>query len=164
MRVFDMHSQASGQNSLTLLGFDYGERRIGVAVGQTITGTATPLKTILNRGAESDWHIARLIDEWRPNAIIVGLPNTGDDSRHVLGKAILHFCHALVNTFGLPVYTVDESYSSIEAYQRLKNQRGTGCGRRLTKGDIDRLAAAILLETWMASQATGAIKTNGAPQ
>jgi putative Holliday junction resolvase len=165
MRVFDMHSQASGQSSLTLLGFDYGERRIGVAIGQTITATAAPLKTIPNRGAKPDWHtIAKLIDEWLPDAIIVGIPKNGDSSRHVLEKAILNFCHALVNTFGLPVYTVDESYSSIEAYQHLKNQRGAGCRRRLTKGDIDRLAAAILLETWMASQATGTIKTNGAPQ
>jgi putative Holliday junction resolvase len=165
MCAFDMHSQAGGQSSLTLLGFDYGERRIGVAVGQTITATATPLKTILNRGVESDWHIiARLIDEWRPDAIIVGIPKTGDNSRHVLEKAILHFCHALVNTFRLPVYTVDESYSSSEAYQRLKNQRNTRGRRRLTKGDIDRLAAAILLETWMASQAIGTTKTNGTTQ
>jgi putative Holliday junction resolvase len=165
MRVFDMHSQAGGQSALTLLGFDYGERRIGVAVGQTITGTAAPLKTLLNRGTESDWHIiARIIDEWRPDAIIVGIPKTEDNSQHILENSILHFCHVLVSTFGLPVYTVDESYSSIEAYQRLKNQRSARCRRRLTKGDIDKLSAAILLETWMASQATGTIKTNGAPQ
>jgi putative Holliday junction resolvase len=160
-----MHSQAGGQSSLTLLGFDYGERRIGVAVGQTFTATAAPLKTLLNRGTQPDWHIiARLIDEWRPDAIIVGIPKTGDNSRHTLENAVLHFCHLLENMFGRPVYTVDESYSSIEAYQRFKNQRGAGRRRRLIKGDIDRLAAAIVLETWMASQASENIKTKGAPQ
>ena len=150
---------------MTLLGFDYGERRIGVAVGQTVTGTATPLKTIPNRGEEPDWQIiAKLIDEWRPDAIIVGVPRTADDNRHSLEKAILHFCHSLDNTHGLPVYTIDESYSSIEAYQLLKNQRSAGRRGRLGKGDIDKLAAAILLETWMASTESEAIKTKGAPQ
>ena len=134
----------------TLLGFDYGKRRIGVAVGQTITGTATPIATVDNYHQQPDWTtISKLIDQWQPTAIIVGLPQTLDGTTHPLETNITAFCHSLHERYSISVFTIDESYSSTEAYQRLKSSRQAGRQRKIKKDDIDALAAVILLESWM---------------
>lgn len=136
---------------MTLLSFDYGERRTGVAVGQTITGTATPLRALQLANHEPYWlAIKNLIDTWQPRALIVGLPRLKSRHNTKIEQMIRCFCDLLQQKFSLPVYTWDESYSSTEAYQRLRTLRQSGRAKKITKGQIDSLAAAIILESWMA--------------
>ena len=139
--------------SLVLLGFDYGECRTGVAVGQSVTGTATPLTTLKTCRGAPDWRaIERLVTQWGPDALVVGLPQTRHGQTFV--KRVQLFCQSLQQRFGLPVHTVDESLTSVEAYERLKMQRNARQRRKITKAEIDQLAAAILLESWMDAHKT----------
>jgi putative Holliday junction resolvase len=125
--------------TLTLLGFDYGKKRIGVAVGQTLTGTATPLGTVaVNRG-EPDWdRIAGIVQEWRPAALVVGLPLNMDGTSQSMTRESGRFARELGKRFGCPVYRADERLSSYEAKMRLKDTRG-----------LDPVAAQAILETWL---------------
>lgn len=142
----------ANQSTQTYLAFDYGERRIGVAVGQAVTGTATPIVTLGAKHTAPDWDaIKSLIHEWEPDALIVGLPTITDRSSQRLASKITAFCQALRARFARPVHTIDESFTSTEAYYQLRTQRRLGRKRVLTKEDIDRWAAAIILESWMAT-------------
>ena len=136
---------------MILLGFDYGTQRTGVAVGHTITGTATPLYSIQWHGCKPNWQaIDDLISTWQPYALVVGLPQTTNSQKPAMETPINRFCDTLRQKFGLPVYTCDESYTSTDAYQRLKKMRQTRQHKKIAKGDIDAMAAAIILESWMA--------------
>ena len=139
-----------------VLGFDFGLRRTGVAVGQGLTGTATPLTTLVGQDGQPDWDgIGRLIEEWRPEALVVGLPLQMDGSPNAeLHERIERFCRQLEGRYHLPVYRVDERLSSVEAQRRLKAQRQQGHRRRIRKEEIDALAAALQLETWLRSRET----------
>ncbi len=137
----------------TLLGFDYGPRKIGVAVGQTVTGSATPLKTLKSRGERPDWAgIETLVREWQPSAVVVGLPFTMDDREVDWSPRIHRFARQLGGRFGLPVHLADERLTSIEARRELFARRGA----KLLKGNnhhaVDALAAALILETWLSEQ------------
>jgi len=133
-----------------VLGFDYGEQRIGVAVGQQLTGTATPLTTLNSRDRKPDWDgISALIDEWQPEALVVGMPYHLDGSASDMGKRINRFCRQLHGRYGLPVHQVDERLSSAEAEQHLKLQRQQGRRKKINKQEIDQLAAAVQLESWL---------------
>ena len=100
----------------TLLGFDYGKKRIGVAVGQKLTATATPAETLHSSNDQPDWAgIARLIETWRPQALVVGLPLHMDGTEHALTEAAREFGRALEQRFDLPVHLIDERLTSIEA-------------------------------------------------
>ncbi len=136
----------------TALGFDFGLKRIGVAVGQELTGTATALETLRVGSGGIDWSaIARLIDEWRPQALIVGLPLNMDGSEHAMTVAARGFGQRLQGRFPAPVYYVDERLSSIEAAETLRRE---GEGRRLGRDDVlDGIAAMHILETWLREQA-----------
>lgn len=129
----------------TLLGFDYGTRRIGVAVGQKLTHSATPLVTLATRDSKPDWEaITRLIKEWQPGALVVGVPLGGGGERPV-ARAARRFSLQLQQRYGLPVHTVDERLSSHAA------QRASPKGRRRagSKSAIDHLAAQVILQTWL---------------
>ncbi|MDD3518583.1 MAG: Holliday junction resolvase RuvX [Chromatiales bacterium] len=133
-----------------LIGFDYGLRRIGVAVGSVTSGSGTPLVTLDNGPQGPDWRrIDALLREWRPDALVVGLPRHADDTVHPLADAINDFCAALAGRSGLPVHTVDERLSSHEASERLRGQHRGGGRSQRDKKAIDRMAAAVLLETWI---------------
>ena len=135
----------------TVLGFDYGIRRTGVAVGQSLTKTATPLRTLESLRGQPDWNtIAQLIEEWRPAAIVVGKPDQSSPTNEQLVRSIAEFCEDLRNKFNLPVYTVDEAYTSKSAYQELRDARERGTHGQIKRPEIDQRAAAILLEAWMA--------------
>ena len=124
----------------TLLCFDFGTRRIGVAVGQTITQTANPLKTVKNSNNKPDWKdIERLIKEWQPDALIVGVPLNMMDEVQEMTVASEKFMRQLHGRFHLPEYGIDERLSSFEAAQR------TG-----KTTDLDPVAAQAILETWFA--------------
>lgn len=129
-----------------LLGFDFGTRRIGVAVGQELTATATALETLPSRDGGPDWAgISRLIEQWQPDALVLGLPLNLDGSEHEITRLARRFGNRLHGRYNLPVYTIDERLSSAEAEQLL-------AGKSHDKGDVDKLAAQLILESWLSSQ------------
>ena len=127
----------------TLLGFDFGERRIGVAVGETETGLAHPVETIAEPATAARLvAIERLVTEWKPVGLVVGAPQHADGSEHPIARLAGKFARRLAARFQLPVTVVDETLSSAEAERRLRET-----GRR--EGDVDAEAAAVILETFL---------------
>ena len=122
----------------TLLCFDYGEKRIGVAVGQTVTSTATALQTVLVINKKPDWEAIKiLIDEWKPDKFIVGHPFTLHGTRQKMTDAAERFSRQLKHRFKLPVDLIDERLSSYEAQHELKSTR-----------NLDPTSAKLILETY----------------
>jgi len=136
----------------TILAFDFGLRRIGVAVGQSVTGSASPLGTIANRESGIDREaIAALLREWRPTLLVVGMPMHADGSASDMQKPVEAFIEQL-RSFGLPVASVDERYTSVEAERVLKEARASGSRGRITKEEIDSAAAVFIAERYLASE------------
>jgi putative Holliday junction resolvase len=135
-----------------LLGFDYGARKIGVAVGQTLTGTATPIVTLHSVKRQPDWEgITKLLSSWRPEALVVGIPYNMDDSANEMTAAALRFGRQLAGRYHLPVHLIDERLTTIEARRIIDQAISTGShARRLEK--IDQLAAQLILESWLATE------------
>lgn len=126
---------------VTALGFDYGERRIGVAVGQSQSRTAQALITLEVRNGQIDWPaITRLVEEWRPTQLVVGLPGSDDGQPHMNADAIARFARRLHGRFHLPVAFVDERLSSYAASDDPESRRV----------GLDAVAAKLILETWLA--------------
>lgn len=135
------------------LGFDFGLCRIGVAVGQTLTATAQPLTTITSKQQKPDWEaIADLIAEWRPDGLVVGIPVHMDGEELAITHAARKFSRQLHGRFHLPVYEMDERLSSQEAEQQIARQRAAGQRKKTQKGDIDKMAAQIILQNWLHQQ------------
>ncbi len=134
----------------TLLGFDFGLRKIGVAVGQMVTRSATPLATLRSRQEQPDWSgITALIKAWQPNALVVGLPFNMDDTECDWSPRVHRFARQLNGRYGLTVHLIDERLTSIEA----RHQLGARPGHKLpTRETVDALAAALILETWLCEQ------------
>jgi putative Holliday junction resolvase len=134
---------------VTALAFDFGLRRIGATVGQAVTATASELGVVGARDGEPDWpRLDTLIDEWRPNALVVGLPYNADGSDQPLTARARAFAQALGERTQLPVHLIDERFTSKIAAGELKTERRAG-RRRLRKGDIDSRAARLILESWL---------------
>lgn len=130
-----------------LLGFDFGMKRIGVAVGQTITQTARPLVTLkANQGVPLWDELSKLIKTWQPDALIVGVPLNMDGTEQPLTQAAQAFSAALEGRYGLPVYGVDERLSTKDARERLFNQGGY---KALQDGQVDSVAAQLILQNWL---------------
>ena len=137
----------SNASPLTLLAFDYGHRRIGVAVGQSLTGTATPLETLVARRSGPDWEgLARLVDRWEPRAMVVGLPLNMDGSEQHTTRLARRFGRQLAERFEVPVHLVDERLSTREARSRLASAGRSAAG-------ADPVAAQVILEGWFARPA-----------
>jgi putative Holliday junction resolvase len=138
-----------------LLAFDYGSRRIGVAVGQTTTGTASPAGVIPVAGTP-DWAaLERCVREWSPARLLVGLPYNMDGTETLLTGTCRGFGKELSRRFGLPVEFVDERLTSAAAQADLRDARRSGARtRRVTREDIDANAARVILETWLGGHAT----------
>lgn len=138
-----------------VLAIDFGLRRIGCAVGDTLTRQARPLRTLLRRDPEAlhpdEWRVlADLIGQWTARQIVVGQPYNVDGSRHALSDAADAFAHELTQRFSLPVHRVDERYSSLEAEETLRHLREQGQRRgQIKKTDVDSMAAALILERWL---------------
>jgi len=130
----------------TLIGFDFGPRKIGVAIGQSITATASPLTTLRSRNDRPDWpRIEALIREWRPEAAVVGLPFNMDDSETLIAPLVRRFARQLQGRFGLPVHLVDERLTTREARQVLGPKASS-------RERVDAMAAKLLLETWLSER------------
>lgn len=135
----------------TLLAFDFGQRRIGVAVGQTLTASASAL-AVITVTEQPDWQaIGRLLDEWKPVALVVGLPLAADGGETELSKHARRFGHRLNGRFGLAVYYEDERLTSFSAEQQFIEARETGSKRRKDAAMKDAVAAKIILESWLQS-------------
>jgi putative Holliday junction resolvase len=130
----------------TLIGFDFGPRKIGVAIGQSITATAAPLTTLRSHDDRPDWpRIEALIREWQPEAAVVGLPYNMDDTETAIAPLARRFARQIQGRFGLPVHLVDERLTTLEARQIL--------GRKATSREVvDAMAAKLLLETWLSER------------
>ena len=135
----------------TILSFDFGLRRIGVAVGQDITGSASPLGVIANRNGRLDHdRLGAFIKEWQPTQLVVGMPSHADGSPSDIQAAVDAFIDEL-GWYKLPIDTVDERYTSIEAERVLKEARAAGTRGRISKDAIDSAAAVFIAERYLAS-------------
>jgi putative Holliday junction resolvase len=130
----------------SVLGFDFGEKRIGVALGERLIGIAHPLTTISTEiNDERFQQIGQLIEEWKPVALVVGLPLSLEGEEHKVTKLCRKFAHRLEGRFKLPVCMVDERLSSVAASQTLKE---LGIGGRKQKPMLDQVAAQHILQSY----------------
>jgi putative holliday junction resolvase len=129
------------------LGFDFGYKRIGVAVGQRLTCSASPLATISAQTGVPDWNvIAKIIAQWIPQALIVGVPTCIDGRALYTTGAARRFAKELRKRFALPVHLVDERLSTVEAREQLFKQGGY---RKIKQTEVDSIAACVILEQWL---------------
>ncbi len=129
------------------IGFDFGYKRIGVAVGQRLTGSASPLNTLDAKHGVPNWDVVKkVIDDWRPQALIVGLPTCIDDKELYTTAASKGFARQLRKRFSLPVHLVDERLTTMEARAHLFAEGGY---RKIKQSEIDCIAACIILEQWL---------------
>lgn len=141
-----MTSNSSQTRAETVLAFDYGTRWIGVAVGQSITATASPLSPLQARDGVPDWQqLEKLIAEWRPQRLVVGKPLNMDGSESELSRRADKFARRLHGRFGLPVAQCDERLSSFEAKGQILEQKGS---REFKSENVDSLSAVLILESW----------------
>jgi putative Holliday junction resolvase len=131
------------------LGFDFGKRHIGVAVGQAITQTARPLTTLRANNGEPNWQdILDLIQTWQPHALVVGVPLNMDGTTQAITADAEHFIQQLAEKTQLTVHSVDERLTTVEAKQFIFTQKGY---KGLNKASIDAMAAKHILESWLQS-------------
>ena len=136
------------------LGLDFGDKRIGVALGDTVTKSAQPLGVVRATDGVPDWAaLAKHVSDWRPRLLVLGVPYNMDDSEGRLTRRAQAFGRELSSRFGIAVVTVDERLSSREAAERLKARRQQGLlQRRVRREDVDAIAACVLLEQWLHEQ------------
>ncbi len=130
----------------TLLAFDFGTKSIGVAIGQRITGTARPLTAIKANDGTPDWtQLEKLLKEWQPERVVVGLPLNMDGTSQPLTDRARKFANRLHGRFGVKVELQDERLSTVEARAGLFERGGF---RALNKGSVDSASAVIILESY----------------
>lgn len=131
----------------TVMGFDYGTKHIGIAIGETLTQTSSPLTTTHPVKQKPDWDtIGQLIEEWQPNILVVGLPLNMDDSEMAITPRARRFSNQLQGRFKIDVDLIDEKLSTREAQNRLQTTKIGASGK------IDAMSAKIILETWLYEQ------------
>ena len=136
----------------TIFGFDFGEKRIGVAVGETILKSAHPLTTIETEIIDHRFaQVADLVIEWRPSLLIVGLPTHMDGTPHAMTNLSKKFAQRLEGRFNLPVMMIDERLSSFEAEQYLGE---AGISHEKQKKLLDAVAAQTILQSYFNGLAT----------
>ncbi|MDH3452082.1 MAG: Holliday junction resolvase RuvX [Gammaproteobacteria bacterium] len=149
-----MNATAGKPVRATYLGFDFGQRRIGIAVGERDPVASFPLTTLSARAGVPDWQaIAKLINNWHPGALVVGIPMHMDGSGQAVTRAARRFAHQLKQRFELPVHEADERLSSRSARELHRAQRAAGKRMRKSAGDEDRIAASLILKDWLLNQA-----------
>lgn len=131
-----------------LLGFDFGMKRIGVAVGQTITKSATPLETLQAKNGIPNWTLVdKLVKKWFPDAFVVGIPLNMDGTEQPLTQQARQFAKILQTRFDLPIYEMDERLTTKDARESLFNKGGY---KALRDGQVDSIAAQLILQNWFA--------------
>jgi putative Holliday junction resolvase len=133
-----------------VLGFDYGGRRIGTAIGQKFTGTAQSLGVVRNGDQGPDWQaIDAAVKDWRPDALLIGLPLDMDGNEQPIVQAARRFGRALAERYALPVLEHDERLSSREADRLFAESRAAGRTRQRDAAKLDSLAARVIVESWL---------------
>lgn len=131
---------------MTIFAFDFGTKKIGVAIGQTVTKTARPLVTLAAKSGQPDWTVLdKLINKWRPNALIIGMPYNMDGTKQLITEKAYEFLEQLKARYHLKIYEVDERLTTKAAREQLFNEGGY---KALQDGQVDRVAAQLILETW----------------
>jgi len=139
----------------SVIGFDYGERRIGIAIGILDLQTTNPLTTIIVPPSGIPWdEITTIIEEWQPNTLIVGTVTHTTQNNNAIQKQVQNFCKILNTRYHLPVETIDESNTSVKAYEILKDLRSKGQRKKINKTDIDKASAAIIIDSWFSYKNT----------
>ena len=129
------------------LGFDFGYKRIGVAVGQSLTKSASPFITLAAKSGVPNWsEVVAVIKQWRPVGLIVGLPTKIDGQEQYTTQAARTFAANLTERFALPVHMVDERLTTVAAREELYTQGGY---RKIQQSQVDAVAACIILEQWL---------------
>ncbi len=134
----------------TCLGFDFGTRRMGVSIGRSLLGTATPLPPLVARDGIPDWsEIEKLVAEWKPDGFVVGLPLNMDGTASEMSLRATKFGKRLQGRFNKPYFMMDERLSSHEAKGYVIDQGGD---RDFGRNSVDGIAAVLILESWFAQQ------------
>ena len=133
-------------NVNTVLAFDFGTKSIGVAVGQAITNTASPLHAIPARDGIPNWDsVAKVVSLWQPNALLVGLPLNMDGTEQPITTSVKRFAGRLKHKYNLPVFLHDERLSTVDAKAKLFELGGF---KKLNKEKIDSVSACLIYESW----------------
>ena len=137
-------------NDKILIAFDFGMKRIGVAIGQTITKTARPLDTLqAKEGLPDAIALKKIIQKWRPDALVVGIPLNMDGTDQPITQRAKQFASWLKEHYQLPVHEIDERLTTKDARERLFTEGGY---KALQDGQVDRVAAQLILQNWFESQ------------
>ncbi|NOR79741.1 MAG: Holliday junction resolvase RuvX [Methyloprofundus sp.] len=149
-----MHKQdpvLAGLQTQTYLGFDFGNKKIGMAVGELDTKIASPLETIRSLNQVPNWDkISQFIDEWEPIGLVVGVSRQADGRDNPITPRMLKFCRQLNGRYNLPVFQIDEALSTFEAKQMLYDDMQVSAGKLWAVQD--QLAAQLILQSWLNQQ------------
>ncbi len=138
---------SQNKDSAILLAFDFGTKRIGVAIGQRLTKMARPLVTLPAKDGVPHWDkLSALIKHWQPQELVVGIPLNMDGSEQPLTQTARNFANKLKEQYHLPVHEMDERLTTVAARERLFEEGGY---QALQKGQIDRVAAQLILQAWL---------------
>ena len=134
-----------------VLALDFGDRRIGLAAASTQNRSSSAIGTIMARGGVPDWpELDKAVREWTPDLLVIGMPYNMDGTESAMTARVLQFVDVLIERYGLPVETVDERLTSVEARDLLKEQRRQGVRRKkLKREEVDSLAAKLIAENWI---------------
>lgn len=133
----------------TIMGIDFGTGSIGFAIGQTVTGTASPIGAVRAKDGTPDWaEVEKLLTEWQPNLVVVGLPLNMDGTEQEMTRRARKFANRLHGRFGVQVTTQDERLSTADAKAHLF---ASGGYRNLKKGNVDAQSAVVILESYFES-------------
>ncbi len=137
----------SDKNSAILLGFDFGTKRIGVAIGQVVTKMARPLATLAAKNGVPNWdQMSQLIKRWNPEAFVIGIPLNMDGTEQPLTQLARDFARMMHERYKLPIYEIDERLTTVDARERLFQAGGY---QALQNGQVDSAAAQIILQEWL---------------
>jgi putative Holliday junction resolvase len=135
------------KQSSILIGFDFGTKRIGVAIGQQVTRIARSLLTLPAKNGVPPWdRVTQLVKKWQPEAFVVGIPLNMDGSEQPLTAAARTFASILLERYKLPVHEVDERLTTVDARERLF---ASGGYQALQDGQVDSMAAQLILQAWL---------------
>lgn len=133
-------------SSITVLGFDYGTKSIGTAIGQSLTGTGNPIGSIKAVDGIPKWEeIGMLIEEWQPDIVVVGLPLNMDGTEQEITQRAKKFANRINGRFGVKIATQDERLTTADAKARLFESGGY---KALTKGQVDAMSAVLIIESY----------------
>lgn len=134
----------------TIIGVDFGTGSIGFAIGQSLTGTASPIKALKAKDGVPNWDdVGKLLNEWQPDLVVVGLPLNMDGTDQPITARAKKFANRLHGRFGVQVTTHDERLTTVDAKAHLFE---TGGYRNLKKGNVDAQSAVVILESWFENQ------------